>query len=143
MVNRSVSILIVVCAVLAIGFLLQRNRGGFKKLSLNNFHNEFSKLISKEKLGEVGTLVQFSTAFCSSCRANKLMLNELVKNYPGMRFQELDAESNLDSVNKLKVLSTPTVFLLSKSGKSIGRFSGPIKRDQAKLAIESLIQNTH
>lgn len=71
------------------------------------------------------------------------MLSELVKKYPGMKFQELDAESNLDSINKLKVTSTPTVFLLSKSGKSVGRFTGPIKREQAKLALESLIQNTH
>lgn len=141
--NRSLSILIVVCAVLAIGYLLQRNRGVFKKLAVNNFHNEFAKLIPKDGLGEVGTMVQFSTAFCSSCRSNKLMLSELVKKYPGMKFQELDAESNLDSINKLKVTSTPTVFLLSKSGKSVGRFTGPIKREQAKLALESLIQNTH
>jgi thioredoxin-like negative regulator of GroEL len=132
----------VLCAVLAVGYLLQKNRGVFRKLNPKDSQSEFNKLLEVEELGTVGTLVQFSTAFCSSCRSNKLMLNELVKKYPGMKFKELDAESNLAAINKLNVTATPTVFLLNKTGKSVGKFSGPIKKDQAKLAVESLIQNT-
>lgn len=140
--ERSLSIFIVLCAVLAVGYLLQKNRGVFRKLNPKDSQTEFNKLLEVEELGTVGTLVQFSTAFCSSCRSNKLMLNELVKKYPGMKFKELDAESNLAAINKLNVTATPTVFLLNKTGKSVGKFSGPIKKDQAKLAVESLIQNT-
>ena len=140
--ERSLSIFIVLCAVLAVGYLLQKNRGVFRKLNPKDSQTEFNKLLEVEELGNVGTLVQFSTAFCSSCRSNKLMLNELVKKYPGMKFKELDAESNLSAINKLNVTATPTVFLLNKTGKSVGKFSGPIKKDQAKLAVESLIQNT-
>jgi len=141
-VERSLSIFIVLCTVLAVGYLLQKNRGVFRKLNPKDSQSEFNKLLEVEELGTVGTLVQFSTAFCSSCRSNKLMLNELVKKYPGMKFKELDAESNLAAINKLNVTATPTVFLLNKTGKSVGKFSGPIKKDQAKLAVESLIQNT-
>ena len=140
--ERSLSIFIVLCTVLAVGYLLQKNRGVFRKLNPKDSQSEFNKLLQVEELGTVGTLVQFSTAFCSSCRSNKLMLNELVKKYPGMKFKELDAESNLTAINKLNVTATPTVFLLNKTGKSVGKFSGPIKKDQAKLAVESLIQNT-
>ena len=140
--ERSLSIFIVLCTVLAVGYLLQKNRGVFRKLNPKDSQTEFNKLLEVEELGTVGTLVQFSTAFCSSCRSNKLMLNELVKKYPGMKFKELDAESNLTAINKLNVTATPTVFLLNKTGKSVGKFSGPIKKDQAKLAVESLIQNT-
>ena len=140
--ERSLSIFIVLCTVLAVGYLLQKNRGVFRKLNPKDSQSEFNKLLQDEDLGTVGTLVQFSTAFCSSCRSNKLMLNELVKKYPGMKFKELDAESNLAAINKLNVTATPTVFLLNKTGKSVGKFSGPIKKDQAKLAVESLIQNT-
>ena len=140
--ERSLSIFIVLCTVLAVGYLLQKNRGVFRKLNPKDSQSEFNKLLQVEDLGTVGTLVQFSTAFCSSCRSNKLMLNELVKKYPGMKFKELDAESNLAAINKLNVTATPTVFLLNKTGKSVGKFSGPIKKDQAKLAVESLIQNT-
>jgi len=140
--ERSLSIFIVLCTVLAVGYLLQKNRGVFRKLNPKDSQREFNKLLEVEELGTVGTLVQFSTAFCSSCRSNKLMLNELVKKYPGMKFKELDAESNLAAINKLNVTATPTVFLLNKTGKSVGKFSGPIKKDQAKLAVESLIQNT-
>jgi len=141
-VERSLSIFIVLCAVLAVGYLLQKNRGVFRKLNPKDSQSEFNNLLEVEELGNVGTLVQFSTAFCSSCRSNKLMLNELVKKYPGMKFKELDAESHLAAINKLNVTATPTVFLLNKTGKSVGKFSGPIKKDQAKLAVESLIQNT-
>lgn len=140
--ERSLSIFIVLCTVLAVGYLLQKNRGVFRKLNPKDSQSEFNNLLEVEELGNVGTLVQFSTAFCSSCRSNKLMLNELVKKYPGMKFKELDAESNLAAINKLNVTATPTVFLLNKTGKSVGKFSGPIKKDQAKLAVESLIQNT-
>ena len=122
--------------------LFRSNRGVFRKLNPKDSQSEFNKLLQVEELGTVGTLVQFSTAFCSSCRSNKLMLNELVNKYPGMKFKELDAESNLAAINKLNVTATPTVFLLNKIGKSVGKFSGPIKKDQAKLAVESLIQNT-
>jgi thioredoxin-like negative regulator of GroEL len=141
-VERSLSIFIVLCAVLAVGYLLQKNRGVFRKLNPKDSQSEFNKLLKVDELGTVGTLVQFSTAFCSSCRSNKLMLNELVKKYPGMKFKELDAESNLAAINKLNVTATPTVFLLNETGKSVGKFSGPIKKEQAKLAVESLIQNT-
>ena len=140
--ERSLSIFIVLCTVLAVGYLLQKNRGVFRKLNPKDSQSEFNKLLQVEELGTVGTLVQFSTAFCSSCRSNKLMLNELVKKYSGMKFKELDAESHLAAINKLNVTATPTVFLLNKTGKSVGKFSGPIKKDQAKLAVESLIQNT-
>ncbi|MEY4379985.1 MAG: hypothetical protein RLZZ378_388 [Actinomycetota bacterium] len=140
--ERSLSIFIVLCTVLAVGYLLQKNRGVFRKLNPKDSQSEFNKLLAVEELGTVGTLVQFSTAFCSSCRSNKLMLNELVKKYPGMKFKELDAESNLAAINKLNVTATPTVFLLNETGKSVGKFSGPIKKEQAKLAVESLIQNT-
>jgi thiol-disulfide isomerase/thioredoxin len=140
--ERSLSIFIVLCTVLAVGYLLQKNRGIFRKLNPKDSQSEFNKLLKVDELGTVGTLVQFSTAFCSSCRSNKLMLNELVKKYPGMKFKELDAESNLAAINKLNVTATPTVFLLNKTGKSVGKFSGSIKKDQAKLAVESLIQNT-
>jgi thioredoxin-like negative regulator of GroEL len=140
--ERSLSIFIVLCTVLAVGYLLQKNRGVFRKLNPKDSQSEFNKLLNVDELGTVGTLVQFSTAFCSSCRSNKLMLNELVKKYPGMKFKELDAESNLAAINKLNVTATPTVFLLNETGKSVGKFSGPIKKEQAKLAVESLIQNT-
>ena len=110
--ERSLSIFIVLCTVLAVGYLLQKNRGVFRKLNPKDSQSEFNKLLEIEELGTVGTLVQFSTAFCSSCRSNKLMLNELVKKYPGMKFKELDAESNLAAINKLNVTATPTVFLL-------------------------------
>lgn len=61
-------------------------------------------------LGSRATLVQFSSAFCAPCRATRILLADVAGIVPGVEHIEIDAESHLDLVRDLKVLSTPTAW---------------------------------
>ena len=48
---------------------------------------------------------------------------------------DLDAESNLDLVNRLEVTSTPTTLILNRKGIEVGRAVGAPSKAQILSAI--------
>ncbi|GAA3728225.1 thiol-disulfide isomerase/thioredoxin [Spinactinospora alkalitolerans] len=82
------------------------------------------------RLGERATLVQFSSAFCRSCRATRQVLTEVAAMVEGVGHVEIDAESHLALVRRLDVLGTPTVLVLDAEGRITTRAGGqPRKAD--------------
>ena len=90
------------------------------------------------ELGEEATVLQFSSAFCTPCRATRSTLSSVVSHYPKIKHVEVDAESNLDLVRRLDIRQTPTTIFLNSSGKEIARAVGAPKRDQVVNALERI-----
>lgn len=86
-------------------------------------------------LGEQMTFVQFSSSFCSPCRATRVLLTDVVRAHDGVAHVEVDAESHLDLVRRLNILRTPTVLVLDADGAIVGRASGLPRRDQVEATI--------
>jgi thiol-disulfide isomerase/thioredoxin len=86
-------------------------------------------------LGERGTLVQFSSAFCAPCRATRRILADVAAMADGVAYIEIDAESRLDLVRELKVLRTPTVLVLAADGQIVRRASGQPRKPDVIAAI--------
>jgi thiol-disulfide isomerase/thioredoxin len=86
-------------------------------------------------LGEVATLVQFSSAFCQPCRATRRILDEVTQMVPGVTHVEIDAESNLELVRQLDIRRTPTVLVLDKRGAIRKRASGAPRKVDVIAAI--------
>jgi len=86
-------------------------------------------------LGSRATLLQFSSAFCAPCRATRTVLADVARIVPGVQHIEIDAESHLDLVRELNVLSTPTVFVLDAAGAVVSRASGLPKRQVVLTAL--------
>lgn len=86
-------------------------------------------------LGERLTLVQFSSAFCSPCRATRTLLADVTSDRPDVAHVEVDAESNLDLVRRLDIRRTPTVVVLDATGAVVGRASGLPKREQVEAVL--------
>ena len=86
-------------------------------------------------LGERATLVQFSSAFCSPCRATRVLLADIASTVPGVETVEIDAESHLQLVRDLDVRRTPTVLVLDATGVVTTRASGLPRRDQVMAAL--------
>ena len=86
-------------------------------------------------LGEQATLVQFSSAFCSPCRATRTLLLDVSGRLDGVAHVEIDAESHLDLVRRLDVMRTPTVLVLDARGTIVRRASGLPRRDQVLAAL--------
>jgi thiol-disulfide isomerase/thioredoxin len=90
-------------------------------------------------LGERATLVQFSSAFCSPCRATRIVLADIASSTPGVVTVDIDAESHLQLVRDLSVMRTPTVLVLDADGAVTTRASGFPRRDQVLAALESAV----
>jgi thiol-disulfide isomerase/thioredoxin len=86
-------------------------------------------------LGTRATLLQFSSAFCAPCRATRSLLADVAAMVPGVEHIEIDAESHLELVRELGVLSTPTVFVLAADGAVVSRASGLPKRQSVFAAL--------
>ena len=88
--------------------------------------------------GDRATIVQFSTTFCSSCRAAKALIKDVVKDQSDIVYLEIDAESNLELVRRVDIKSTPTTLFLDRAGFEIARATGAPKRDQLIKVVASL-----
>jgi len=86
-------------------------------------------------LGSRATLAQFSSAFCSPCRATRMLLEDVTDSMSDVVYVEIDAEANLELVRQLDIRSTPTTLFLDRNGREVGRAAGAPKRDQVLGAI--------
>jgi len=126
--------------VLASGYGLwyQRTRGEFRKKKTVNGPKLTSAIIGTE-LGARATMVQFSSAFCTPCRATKVLLEDMVKTMTDVRYAHIDAESHLELVRELNILSTPTTLFLNHAGVEVGRAMGTPKRAQVHAALAAIL----
>ncbi len=89
-------------------------------------------------LGSRATLVQFSSAFCTPCRATRSLLENIVEGMHDVTHIEVDAESQLELVRQLNILSTPTTLILNSHGHEVGRAVGAPKREQVINALSAI-----
>jgi thiol-disulfide isomerase/thioredoxin len=129
--------LLIVAAVLIIALaygFVDRSRTGKVNVKEDSRHQVSAAEIGSE-LGEVATVLQFSSAFCTPCRATRSTLSSVISHYPKIKHVEVDAESKLDLVRRLDIRQTPTTLFLNSEGKEIARAVGAPKRDQVVNAL--------
>ena len=128
-------IAVVVVLVTATVFgLLRRSRGGRLRTTA------IADPVSLDfELGERATLVQFSSAFCRPCVATRHVLGAVAGSVPGVRHVEVDAESHLDLVRRLDVMSTPTTLLLDRDGRVRRRATGVPRREAVLAALADVV----
>jgi thiol-disulfide isomerase/thioredoxin len=87
------------------------------------------------ELGRRATMVQFSSAFCSPCRATRVLLKDIAAKVDGVVAVDIDAEEHLELVRRLNILRTPTVLVLDADGVVSTRASGLPRREQVLAAL--------
>ncbi len=92
-----------------------------------------------ESLGRDATLVEFSSAFCSPCRATRRILDRVVDDIDGVALVEIDAEEHLDLTRQLSVTRTPTVLILDGDGVIRHRAAGQPRYADVIGALGSVI----
>jgi len=132
---KSSSLLVFILLISTVFGLLYRRRNGVitKKRRLHISEAEFAG-----RYGKRVTILQFSTTFCSQCRAAKALISDVVKDQSDISYLEIDAESNLALVRKVDVRSTPTTIFLDRGGLDRARATGAPKRDQLQKVIATL-----
>ena len=119
----------------AYGFWYQRSRGAIRD-------KERAGIITAQMIGApLGTrasLVQFSSAFCTPCRATRALLENVVENLSDVVHIDIDAEDHLELVRELNILSTPTTLILDSGGHEVGRAVGAPQREQVLNALAAI-----
>ena len=128
-------IAIVLVIATAYGLWYQRSRG---KVVVKSDKGLITQEMIGAALGSRVTLVQFSSAFCSPCRATRVLLEDVTAEMSEVAYVEIDAEANLELVRTLDIRSTPTTLFLDRIGHEVGRAMGAPKRDQVLSAISAI-----
>ena len=128
---------IVLAGATGFGIWYQRTRGEFRKKKTVNGPKLTAAIVGTE-LGARATMVQFSSAFCTPCRATKVLLEDMVKTMTDVHYAHIDAESHLELVRELNILSTPTTLFLNHAGVEVGRAMGRPKRALVHAALAAI-----
>jgi thioredoxin-like negative regulator of GroEL len=134
-VKSLLPIAIVLALATAYGLWYQRSRG---KVVVKSDKGLITQEMIGASLGSRVTLVQFSSAFCSPCRATRMLLEDVTAEMSEVAYVEIDAEANLELVRTLDIRSTPTTLFLDRTGHEVGRAMGAPKRDQVLSAISAI-----
>ena len=128
---------IVLALACAYGLWYRASRGAIRSVK-SVPGNSLDAATLGEELGSRATMVQFSSAFCSPCRATQALLEDMVKTLPDVRYSHIDAESQLELVRELDIRSTPTTLFLNRDGVEVGRAFGTPKRSQVMHALNAI-----
>ena len=129
-------VIFVLLAATVFGFWHRFNSGRIK--GGKEHGNRLTEKELKHPMGSRVTLLQFSSAFCTPCRATKILIRNVIEDMPDVAHIEMDAESHLDLVNQLSVKSTPTTIILNSKGIEVGRAVGAPSSAQIRAAIEAV-----
>lgn len=130
-------ILVILILATVYGFWYQRSRGKIRAKQTAP-DSALTPEILGGSLGSRATLVQFSSAFCTPCRATRLLLESVVLTMPDVQHMDIDAEAHLDLVRKLNIHSTPTTLILDSRGLEVGRAVGAPSREQVLKSLEAI-----
>jgi thiol-disulfide isomerase/thioredoxin len=132
-----IALLAAVVLTVAVAWALKVRNGRFSASASS--HEVLKPADIGIELGDRATLVQFSSAFCSPCRATRLLLDDIATKIDGVVTVDIDAEEHLDLVRRFGIMRTPTVLVLDTDGIVSTRASGLPRREQVLAALDRAV----
>lgn len=91
------------------------------------------------ELAAGATLLQFSSEYCSPCRATARVLHELAARTPGVAHVELDVAERPELAARFGILQTPTTLVLDSAGRPRARIGGAVRADQLRAELGRIV----
>lgn len=91
--------------------------------------------------GRDATLLQFSTAFCSTCPQTRRVLAAEASAHPGVAHVDVDVTERPDLVTRFSLLQTPTTLLVDGSGLVRARWGGGVRPPLIREALRGLVRS--
>lgn len=95
--------------------------------------------LGASQLGQAGTIVQFSTAYCSRCPSTQRLIGETVRDRAGVEFIHVDVTDTPQLASKYRLTQTPTVLIIDETGVPRTRLSGVISRETLTTELSSVL----
>jgi thiol-disulfide isomerase/thioredoxin len=138
-----IALIVVLVVVTPLGLIWRRRQGQLRApreaQARDPDRGRLTAADLRRDLGPRATLVQFSSAFCAPCRATRQVLGDVAGRVDGVAYVEIDAESRLDLVRRLNVLSTPTVLVLGPDGVITRQATGLPRKPDVIAALGEVI----
>ncbi|MFP7760214.1 thioredoxin family protein [Marisediminicola sp. LYQ134] len=100
--------------------------GGFAELGLS----------ADDPRGSTATLVLYSTEFCAQCPAARRVLADIASSRESVSTVDVDLTHRPDLARRLRILQTPTVFIVDSAGVPISRMGGALRRDAVTSELD-------
>lgn len=95
------------------------------------------------RFGSIGTLLQFSSEFCTKCPGTRKYLAQVAQQYPGVNHVDVDLTHRQDLAQQFNILQTPTTFILDDSGAIAARIGGSPRPEAVTTGLEVAIKREH
>lgn len=79
----------------------------------------------------------FSTPPCQPCKVQKPILEELVKERPGLKYQEVNAWEEKELTRQFRVRMSPTIIIL-KDGEVVADIKGLSPKEQLEIILDEI-----
>jgi thioredoxin-like negative regulator of GroEL len=119
-----------------LGVLSRRSRGPARPVDGTAFLP--GELPGLGSLAPAATLVQFSTEFCSACPSSRRLLTGVAAEREGIVYLDVDLTNDPELARRLRILQTPTVFVLDAHGRLAARFGGAPRPQQVIEVVDAL-----
>jgi thiol-disulfide isomerase/thioredoxin len=95
------------------------------------------------QFGKIGTLLQFSSEFCTKCPGTRKYLTQVAAEHPGVAHVDIDLTNRQDLAQQFNILQTPTTFILDDSGAIAARIGGSPRPEAVTAGLEIAIKREH
>ena len=136
LVEALIGLAVLLAATVAAGFVVRWNQG---RAHHHVPHEAIEPArLGADGLGDVATLLQFSTELCSRCPGVHRTLSAVADARPGVRHLDVDLTHRPDIAKHFHVLQTPTTLILDRNGIVQTRFGGVPRRDVIEMELARL-----
>ena len=136
LVSALIGLAILLTATVAIGVFLQWQQSRPRRSIPHEVVQP--ERLGADALGEVATLLQFSTELCARCPGVHRTLASIADARDGVRHLDVDLTHRPDIARHFHVLQTPTTLVLDRDGVIQTRFGGAPSRDVLELELNRL-----
>lgn len=126
----------------AVGFLVKALEGRVKKA--DGLTRVDPKILGENiSFGSTGTLLQFSSEFCTKCPGTRKYLSQVAQQFSGVVHVDIDLTHRQDLAQQFNILQTPTTFILDDSGAIAARIGGSPRPEAVTAGLEIAIKREH
>ncbi len=130
-------VIALVAVATTIGLLLRTRKGRVRTLA--GTERLEPATLGVERFGTAGTVVQFSTEFCSRCPGVRRLLSQRVDAAAGVDFVHVDLTHDPELAARFGVLQTPTILFVDADGHPNTRLSGQLDHETIREAVDVFV----
>ena len=135
-VSALIGLALLLTATVAVGVYLQWRQGRPRRSIAHEVVQPWR--LGADGIGDVATLLQFSTELCARCPGVHRTLAAFAEDHEGVAHLDVDLTHRPDIARHFHVLQTPTTLVLDGKGVVRTRFGGVPSRDVLELELNRL-----